>query len=74
MFAASRYTGKKLSLESQICRKSVNACSETIEHLIRILWAIDVLFHMFHLNPIQSQMYVHANVSSSNTDIDLHAT
>lgn len=69
MFATPRYI-QKLSLAFLTSNKSVNAHVETTEPWIGTLRAIDVLLHMFHLNPIQSQMYIHANVSSSSTDID----
>lgn len=74
MFAASRYIEKKLSLGFLTHNKSVNAHVETTEPWVGTLWAIDVLLHMFHLNPIQPQMYIHANVCSSSTDTDLNAT
>ena len=74
MFAASRYTEKKLSLKFLTSNTSVDAYAETTDSWIGTLWAIDVLLHMFHLNAIQPQMYIHANVSSSATDIDLNAT
>ena len=45
-----------------------------MEGWIRRLWAIEVSLHMFHLNPIQSQMYTHADVASFGLDPDLNAT